>query len=195
LAPDRFEAPPVPPQGAFDVRFSTGKFVEFADPNQAKEIPISISSGSYPVTIRWQMISSQTGASILLNGIEAASGTEGAISVLESGANVSLKIGASTGSALPKDFSLEQNYPNPFNPSTVIKYTLPTDARVVLKIYNLVGEAIGTLVNGAQSAGSKSVEWNSGNYPSGIYFYRIEITGADSPAKTFTQGRKMLLIK
>jgi hypothetical protein len=195
FAPDRFEMPPAPPQGAFDVRFSTGKFVEFADQNQPKEIPISISSGSYPVTIRWKMMPGQSGASLVLNGTEVASGAEGAVSILESGANLSLRFGASSVSTAPREFSLEQNYPNPFNPTTVIKYTLPSEGRVVLTVYNLVGEVIGTLVNGVQSAGVKSVEWNSGNYPSGIYFYRIEITGAGSPARTFTQGKKMLLIK
>jgi hypothetical protein len=195
IASDRFEMPPAPPQGAFDIRFSSGKFVEFADANQQREIPMIISSDHYPVTIRWNMVSGKTGATLSLNGNEVASGTEGAVSLLEPGSLLSLKLGASSSSAAPHEFSLEQNYPNPFNPTTVIRYTLPAESRVVLKVYNLVGEAISTLVNSVQSAGSKSVEWNSGNFPSGIYFYRIEITNAENPAQYFTQGRKMLLIK
>lgn len=89
---------------------------------------------------------------------------------------------------VPGKFLLEQNYPNPFNPATVINYQLPVTHNVSVKIYNILGKEIATLVNEVQSAGKYSVTWNSTNMPSGIYFYRLQ-------AGTFTQVKKMLLLK
>lgn len=98
--------------------------------------------------------------------------------------------------SIPGEFTLEQAYPNPFNPSTQINYALPTEANVTLKIYNLVGQEIRTLVNGAQSAGQHAVTWNAKDnfgrdVPSGIYLYRIEVSGQQS----FTMARRVTLLK
>jgi len=91
----------------------------------------------------------------------------------------------------PKIFTLYQNYPNPFNPSTRIKYNLPQASPVTLKIYNLQGQEITTLVNEFQTAGMKSVVWDGADnqgqrVSSGIYFYRLE-------ADEFRTSRKMIL--
>ncbi|MBI1806982.1 MAG: glycoside hydrolase family 9 protein [Ignavibacteria bacterium] len=91
-------------------------------------------------------------------------------------------------STIPTSVILHQNFPNPFNPSTVIRYSLPVSSRVVLKVYNLLGEKIATLVDGTEDPGFKSVEWSATGVPSGIYVYRI-IAG------TFTDVRKMAVIK
>lgn len=88
----------------------------------------------------------------------------------------------------PKDFSLGQNYPNPFNPVTLIKYGLPVDEYVTLKVYNALGQIVANLVDGMESAGFKSVEFNAARLPSGIYFYRLQ-------AGSFTEIRKMALMK
>jgi len=93
----------------------------------------------------------------------------------------------------PKDFKLFQNLPNPFNPTTTISYDLPKDAKVSLKIYNLFGREVRTLVNEAQSRGHKSVVWNgkddSGQIVgSGLYIYRLEAEGK-------VQNNKMLFLK
>jgi len=101
---------------------------------------------------------------------------------------------------LPKEYALEQNYPNPFNPITILRYQLPTNSRVTLKIYNVLGQEVKTLANEIQDAGCKSIEWNSTNnfgnpIASGIYFYRLEATSIADPSKTFTQVRKMLLLR
>jgi len=101
--------------------------------------------------------------------------------------------------SLPKEFALHQNHPNPFNPSTVIRYDLPEAARVELKIYNILGQEVRTLVNEAQEAGYKSVEWygtNNGGMRvgSGLYIYRIMVD-ENSAGDEIIQSRKMLILK
>ena len=95
----------------------------------------------------------------------------------------------------PKAFALSQSYPNPFNPSTKIKYDLPTSSRVLIKIYNLLGQTVTTLTAGMQQPGEQSVQWNAAGFSSGVYFYKLEATSLDKPVKTFTQVRKMVLMK
>ncbi len=96
---------------------------------------------------------------------------------------------------LPKDFVLSQNYPNPFNPTSTIRYALPLDAHVSLKVYNTLGQVVSVLVDGLQVAGYKSVVWDASNVASGVYFCRLEATSLANPAKAFTQVRKMMLMK
>ena len=91
-------------------------------------------------------------------------------------------------SMIPHDIKLYQNYPNPFNPTTTINYQLPASENVVLKVYNLLGEEIATLVNGSQQAGIHSVIFNAGRYSSGIYFYSIR-------TNNLTLTKKMMLVK
>ena len=97
--------------------------------------------------------------------------------------------------AIPKVYALDQNYPNPFNPATTLKYALPFDSRVTLIVYNILGQEIAVLIKGVETAGYKSVEWNASDYPSGIYFYRLEATSTNDLGKTFSDARKMLLVK
>jgi hypothetical protein len=75
---------------------------------------------------------------------------------------------------LPKEFALYQNYPNPFNPSTTIRYELPKEAMVTLKVYNILGEEVETLVNSLQLSGRYEIVWNASRYASGFYICRIE---------------------
>ena len=96
---------------------------------------------------------------------------------------------------IPAGFNLGQNYPDPFNPSTTIKYDLPTASSVSLKIYNLLGQTVTTLIEGIQQPGEKSARWNAAGFSCGVYFYKLEATSLDKPAKTFTQVRKMVLMK
>jgi hypothetical protein len=85
-------------------------------------------------------------------------------------------------------FELSQNYPNPFNPSTTMEFTLPKSEFVTLKVYNVLGEEIKTLVNNKLQAGNHTYEFDGSNLASGVYLYRIE-------AGEFQQVRKMVLIK
>jgi hypothetical protein len=99
------------------------------------------------------------------------------------------------------EFALEQNYPNPFNPSTTIKFTVPTppnpspykgegarEGLVLLRVYDILGREVATLINEEKPAGSYSVAFNAANLPSGIYFYKIE-------AGNFVEVKKMTLLK
>ncbi|MBN2410694.1 choice-of-anchor D domain-containing protein [candidate division KSB1 bacterium] len=75
---------------------------------------------------------------------------------------------------IPKEFALRQNYPNPFNPSTKILYEIPMTDYVSLKIYDILGREVATLISGKQAAGIFEIEWNAGDLPSGIYICRFE---------------------
>jgi len=88
----------------------------------------------------------------------------------------------------PDNYILFQNYPNPFNPRTMINYQLPMTSAVELSIYNLLGQKVATLVNERKRAGRHQVEWNAGDFASGVYLYRL--TAGD-----FQQIKKMVLIK
>jgi len=93
----------------------------------------------------------------------------------------------------PKEFVLYQNYPNPFNPSTVIKYEIPGQARndnvlVVLKVYDVLGNKVATLVNEDKLAGEYEVKFSAKGLPSGIYFYKLQ-------AGSFIEIKKMILLK
>jgi hypothetical protein len=92
------------------------------------------------------------------------------------------------------DFVLEQNYPNPFNPSTTIRYAVPIQSQVKIKIYNSIGENIAELVNLTQSAGSYQVNWDAENVASGIYFYSIQAVPTDG-SDLFQSVKKMILLK
>ncbi len=89
---------------------------------------------------------------------------------------------------IPKEFDLKQNYPNPFNPSTTIEYTIPENSRVTLKIYDILGKEVATLVDKDQNSGSYIVVWDAQSLSSGIYFYRIT-------AGNYTDTKRMVLKK
>jgi hypothetical protein len=98
---------------------------------------------------------------------------------------------------VPKDFKLEQNYPNPFNPTTKIRFSIPHvgDAYmrpVQMKIYDVLGREIATLVNEQLNPGTYEIQWNATNYPSGVYYYQL--TAGDASA-TLSMTKKMVLIK
>jgi hypothetical protein len=90
--------------------------------------------------------------------------------------------------AIPKLFTLNQNYPNPFNPSTTISFSIPQGTRVSLKVYNILGQEVATLVEDYKQAGDYSVQFNASKLASGVYFYRLQ-------ANDFAQTKKLLLLK
>ena len=92
-------------------------------------------------------------------------------------------------------FSLSQNYPNPFNPTTSIKFSIPKSGLVTLKVYDVFGKEIVTLLNEILSAGDHSIGFNGAYLSSGVYFYRIAIQSNKIEAGEFVDVKKMLLIK
>lgn len=89
---------------------------------------------------------------------------------------------------LPEEHQLFQNYPNPFNATTTIRYYLPSKSDVILSIYNLLGQRVKTLFYGTEDVGEHAIVWDATNFPSGIYFARLETAGQ-------TENIKMVLLK
>lgn len=104
-----------------------------------------------------------------------------------------LLTGVRRPSAEPSSFTLLQNYPNPFNPTTIISYQIPAACRVSLKIYDVLGREVATVVNGVQTQGLHEVAFDGSHFASGVYFYRLEATSEDG--KDFVSTRKLMLIK
>ncbi len=90
--------------------------------------------------------------------------------------------------SLPLEYSLEQNYPNPFNPTTTISYSIPADNFVTIKLYDVLGNEVITLVNEQKQAGRYEMLFNASNIASGVYYYQIN-------SGTFAQTRKLMLLK
>lgn len=91
-------------------------------------------------------------------------------------------------SNLPNTFSLEQNYPNPFNPTTTFSFSIPYSSFVILKVFDVLGREVGTLVNEERRSGTHSVEWDASGFASGVYFYRLQSGG-------LSETRKLILAR
>ncbi len=100
---------------------------------------------------------------------------------------VEIKIGT------PSIFALEQNYPNPFNPSTTVEFSLAKDSRVTVKVFDIIGQEVATIVNSNFSSGSHQINFDASNLNSGVYLYRLEANAVDG--STFSSTRKMTLTK
>jgi Secretion system C-terminal sorting domain len=91
------------------------------------------------------------------------------------------------------EYILHQNYPNPFNPSTTIKYQLSSSGIVTLKVYDILGREVTTLVNGFKSEGSYEISFDAKNLSSGVYIYRVTVS--NNGRILFTDSKQMLLMK
>lgn len=182
----QFELPPTPPQGIFDARFNSNKYVELLSDNSISELPIRLSSVIYPLTIQWNVTSSSS--HLLVAGKAMNIQGTGSTTLTAPSTQLALRVNPLVKTSLPTEYSLQQNYPNPFNPSTVINYSLPVEGFVSLKVFDVLGREIATLVNEPLNAGVHQIEWNAGNQPSGVYYYRLQ-------AGTFTDTKKLLLTK
>ena len=181
---NQYELPPAPPAGMFDIRFSSGRIAE--DLNSAVRT-IEMSGIVYPVTLRVENMD-----------IRMMDETRKTIDVnLKSGEDIVINDAAIqklivSEALMPDKFALEQNYPNPFNPSTSIRYTVPSvtlseveGSRVSLKVYDVLGNEVATLVNEQKPAGTYEVKFNAAGLSSGIYFYTLA-TGSLSRQRDVT---------
>lgn len=94
---------------------------------------------------------------------------------------------------IPMQFALNQNYPNPFNPSTKINFSLPADSKVMLKIFDILGQEVVTLFSGELSAGEHQLDFNAAGLNSGVYLYKLDAQGVNG--KNFSSVKKMILSK
>jgi len=194
-----YEMPPsIAELTGFDARYSSGRMVETYPAvmsNTTKyEYTVNIQSSAYPVTI------SLEGTKATLSGVKMAARTQqGQLLGSLSGAGSSVKITSPSvksviltlndGANIPKVFALGQNYPNPFNPTTRIRFTVPSNGRAALRVYDVLGREIATLVDGELRSGvSQQAEFDASKLASGVYVARLEFMG-----KELT--RKMILIK
>lgn len=182
----KFELPPLPPAGIFDVRFSSGRVTE----NLSGEKIIQISSIDYPITIKTEGLNITVRDRIngeLLNE-ELNSGEEIRIA---NNKITSIGVSGRMSTGLPVSYELYQNYPNPFNPGTKIKFAIPQESNVNLSIYNVLGELVSTIVNQDMKAGYYEVEFSAGqtiSLSSGVYIYRLS-------AGPFVETKKMILLR
>jgi hypothetical protein len=194
---EMYAMPPAPPAGALDARFETAEGGSMVQTHAAKvsepvAFSVAVQSDAYPLTVSWK-IKGGTASYELTDGrggqaFRAKEMTgEGTIKITNSELN-KFTVKLVGGGQLPADFALSQNYPNPFNPSTTIKYDLPVDSRVSLKVFNILGQEVVTLVSEEQKAGYRSAQWNANNFASGVYFYTLA-------TNSFVQTKKLVLMK
>jgi hypothetical protein len=106
-----------------------------------------------------------------------------------------------TNQTQQEQFALQQNYPNPFNPKTVIRYQLPNSGFVTMKIYNVIGQEVATLLNKEETEeGEHEIEFDASNLSSGVYFYRLSVGSlsgqvVEEGKNVFTETKKFLLMK
>ena len=185
--------PPIPPAGGFDVRFATSTSVEALGDEMSREIPIRISSSSYPLKVLWEGGSNDIAAVLNVDGRRISLESHGTLVIPDSSARLFLELGRTT--TVPKAFSLEQNYPNPFNPGTSIRYNLPVESRVRLMVYDVLGRLVATLADGIEAAGERQIVWDGSAISSGLYYYRIDATNLSNPSQSYSEVRKMVLMK
>lgn len=180
------EMPPVPPAGVFDVRFSGNYLSQQLTSSPAQ---FNISGAVFPVKVRIDgaevslrdAVTGQVLGQTLSEGGEIVL-TDSRVSALEV---MSLEI--------PESYTLAQNYPNPFNPSTKISFAVPVDAKVVVRVFNALGQQVSEVANNVYSAGRYEVNFNASNITSGVYFYTIDAKGIDGT--TYSDVKKMMLMK
>ena len=177
---ESYQLPPLPPSGAFDIRYSSNRKAEsIKEVNQT----IMMQGITYPVKVRVEKvdirIQDETGKIVneSLKSGEEVTIDNSALSKLILSENV-----------IPDEYSLEQNYPNPFNPSTTIKFSVPKHTQLKINLYNVLGELVKTISEGLYEPGYYQTEFNAQNLPSGIYIYRME---SGEPL----QSKKMILIR
>jgi len=154
-----------------------------------------LASMHYPVKFSWNISQSKINRFSLSTDNKVLSlNANGNLMIGKESENISLILNQGIENSIPKEFVLFQNFPNPFNPSTSIQYALPARSRVVLKIYNLLGEVVAPLVDEVQDKGYHTVSWQP-EVASGIYFYRLDVTALDNLSVVQSSIKHLLFIK
>jgi hypothetical protein len=181
----------------FDVRFSTQRLVEQLSGAGTKELPISVTGAAYPIRVSWNAGSLPVSASLLIDGKAYSMAVSGSAEIPGENSQIRLILSSSEGGNIPIASALLQNYPNPFNPVTTIDYQIRTAGHVSLKIFDVTGREIATLVSEIRQPGSYKTSWDASGVSSGIYFSKIIVTPLQTTglASPITDIRKMVLLK
>jgi hypothetical protein len=193
---DSYALPPLPPEGGFDARFSNGSLVEFPGGTSPKEFPILISTTLYPVTVSWNIRPEMAGVSLLVD--DHATGMKESGSAVIPGPQSRVGVSITGAETQPARFSLGQNYPNPFNPKTVFPFVLARPSIVTLKVYDVSGQEIATVLNRRpMGAGRQQAGFDASMLSSGVYLYRLiaEPAAGGKFPEGFDGVRKMLLLR
>jgi hypothetical protein len=184
---DGYALPPLPPSGVFDVRWNSNQLVDNIS-DGVKDI--FIQSTEYPVTLKVEggnLIIEDKVTGTLVNAVIK----DGQSLLLTNPAIESFRVKTVE---LPIIFNLSQNYPNPFNPSTVIKYSIPFESKVNIRIYNSLGQIVREVDEGTRQSGYYELNFNASGLASGIYFYSIKAISPDGK-NDFSAVKKMMILK
>jgi hypothetical protein len=182
----RYEMPPAAPGGVFDARFASQRMVELSRPGESRIVPILLSGALYPLAVQWK--TRDASATLLIDGKGIPLYGEGTTRIGRPVDQLQLGLSSPALAESPGETRLEQNYPNPFNPVTTIPFVISQSSFVTLKVYDLLGREIATLVHEVKQPGKYSAEWNATGTPSGLYYYRLT-------AGAFMQSRTTALIR
>lgn len=180
----------------YSTKYSFGEY-SWEDTTMNNTETVQVPAGTFTNCIKSREIKRYTGSGVVIfiDYSYYAQGIGKVMSVREGEApNVLVRYNAVTSVevknelAVPTSFSLCQNYPNPFNPSTVISYHVASVGKVSLKVFDLLGREVATLINEVKSAGTYTATFNAANMPSGVYFYRLQ-------AGSFTETKRLVLLK
>jgi hypothetical protein len=198
----RFALPPLPPQDAFDIRYTSQRFVERIPGDRAPGTPriISLQGIHFPLTLHWNLnaeaalrLAMTEGQQGGIPGSRTLRGT-GRIKI-ENDSVSALLIERDRSSHIPDAYRLAENFPNPFNPATVIRYALSSQSAVRLTVLDLLGREVATLVNEMEDPGEYSARWDASAAASGVYFYRLTAVPLSGHERAFESSKKMLFIR
>jgi hypothetical protein len=185
-----YEMPPLPPAGAFDVRFESGGMMVLIHPavvDEAIEHSIAVQAQAYPLSVSWDVKSG--GMSYhLKQGAGSELLTARGMMKLQGNPVNRLALRVSGEWQVPTDYALYQNYPNPFNPTTTISYHIPKKGKISLKVYDVSGREVATLVDEEMLPGRYEKKIDAGELASGVYFCRLV-------AGKHILARRLLLLK
>ncbi len=179
-----FRLPPLPPDESFDVRFSSGRIFEILGEQTGKHSRILLSGVHFPLAVTWNM-KKEMSVSLAIDGKRIPLTMSGTMNI-ENPSLIALVPGEPRTPTV--SFHLEQNFPNPFNPVTRISYSIGTPGVVTLKVFDVLGQEVQTLVNAFQNSGTHEVEFDGSSLSSGLYSYRLV-------TEKYTKTKRMLLLR
>jgi plastocyanin len=189
----RTDLPPVPPEGAFDIRYKSNESTGMSNGNATPSCPIQLQSVSYPVTVTYDGRALQHSVSLSVDDRMVDMHRQGSYRIVTPIRSLGVQV--NDNATRPLHYALEQPFPNPFNPTTVIRFQLPVQSRILIRSYNVLGQVVALLKDGVEQAGVTSLTWNADNLGSGMYFIRLDAQGTGDAKLTYSQVVKVVLQK